>query len=162
MAPSLTIMTARVYGTYFPFDAPVEKYRTVFDGEVEAIRIALKQLLVFEDKFSKVVLFSDFQAAIQVISSNSASSSNEILQCRDYLQRLVLKKKRVAHQWIPGNCRIYENEQAHYFGRKEIPFHSVKLYIKQIMLQRIDSFLSIPNSCCATVAKFCLMVVMTV
>ena len=71
---------------------------TVFDGEVEAIRIALKQLLVLEDKITRVVLFSDFQAAVEAIGSSSPSLSAEICQCRDYLQKSALRKKLVVLQ----------------------------------------------------------------
>ena len=38
-----------VFSTLISFDASAEKYMTTFDHEVEAIRIALKQLLVLEN-----------------------------------------------------------------------------------------------------------------
>ena len=58
-----------MFSSLFSFYSSVGKYRTAFDGEVEGIRIALKQLLVLEDKFIKVVLFFDSLAAIQAIGS---------------------------------------------------------------------------------------------
>ncbi|GFX49175.1 uncharacterized protein TNCV_5041691 [Trichonephila clavipes] len=51
-----------VFSNLFSFYASAEKFRAVFDGEVEAIQIALKQLLALEDKFPRVALYSDFQA----------------------------------------------------------------------------------------------------
>ncbi|KAG8201880.1 hypothetical protein JTE90_027359 [Oedothorax gibbosus] len=46
------------------FSASAGKNRTASDGEVEAIRIALEKLLDCLQKFQKVVLLSDSQAAI--------------------------------------------------------------------------------------------------
>jgi ribonuclease HI len=159
-----------VFSSLFSFYASAGKYRTAFDGEVEAIRIALKQLLVFVEKFSKVVLFSDSQAAIQAIGSNSPPLSDEIFQCRVYLRNLIVKKKHVVLQWIPGHCGVKGNEQADFLARKGsrllqsrcsvISYHSIKLYIKQIMAKnfklqlldrlqtkrwRVDDLLTIPN-----------------
>lgn len=49
------------FSNLFSFYTSAGKYRTAFDGEVEAIRIALKQLLALKDKFVGVVLLSDSQ-----------------------------------------------------------------------------------------------------
>ncbi|KAG8192339.1 hypothetical protein JTE90_002159 [Oedothorax gibbosus] len=67
-----------VFSKLFFFSASAGKNRTAFDGEVEAIRIALEKLLDCLQKFQKVVLLSDSQAAIQAIGSSEAPFSAEV------------------------------------------------------------------------------------
>ncbi|GFT32736.1 RNase H domain-containing protein [Nephila pilipes] len=74
-----------VYSKLFSFYAPFGKCSTAFDGEVEAIRIALKQLTCHLCKIKNVVLLSDSQAAIQSISSIQDPLSKEISQCQQLL-----------------------------------------------------------------------------
>ena len=144
--------------------------------------------MVLEDKITRVVLFSDFQAAVEAIGSSSPSLSAEICQCRDYLQKSALRKKLVVLQWIPENYGINGNEQANSLSRRgsrlfqskcpTITYHPVKLYIKKsrsknfkiLLLGRlqskrwkVDDHLSIPNSShCEAVAQFCLLTATTV
>ena len=51
-----------VFCKLFSFYSTVSKFRSAFDGEIEAILIALKQLNYFENKFEKAVLFIDTQS----------------------------------------------------------------------------------------------------
>ncbi|XP_071040011.1 uncharacterized protein [Parasteatoda tepidariorum] len=97
----------------------VGKNRTAFDGEVEAIRIALVQLLDLLREFETVVILSDSQAAIQVIGSAGAPTSFEVLQCRELIRRISQENKRIKLQWIPGPCGIYGNDQADLLARKD-------------------------------------------
>ena len=69
-----------VFSNLFSFYASEGKYRTAFDDERQVIKITAKQLFVLEDKFTKVVLFSDSLAAIQAIGSTSPRLSDEIHQ----------------------------------------------------------------------------------
>ena len=118
----------------------VEKCKTAFDGKVEAIRIALKQLFFFKDKFAKVILFSDSQAAIQAICSTTPPLSYEIHQCRDYLRMSALRKKHLLLQWIPGHYGVNGNKQTVSLSRRPsilfqsrcliIYFQFIQLYIK--------------------------------
>ncbi len=118
-----------------------------------------------------VALFSNSQAAIHAIGSTSLPSSDEILQCQEYLRKLALREKHVVLQWIPSHCGIDGNEQADFLAKKgsrllqsscsTVSYHSIKLYTKHIMsknyklqlLDRVqskrwkdDDLLTIPTS----------------
>ncbi|GFY58251.1 hypothetical protein TNIN_433721 [Trichonephila inaurata madagascariensis] len=79
------------FSSLFSFYVSERKFRTAFDGEVEVIQIALKQLLDLEDKFC-FVFFSDYQASIQAIGS----TKDYRMKSWDHLQKLALKKKYVV------------------------------------------------------------------
>lgn len=69
MAPIFIFLCLQVQWCIQTYYAYAGKYITAFDGQVETIRIALKQLLTLEDKLGSVVLPSDLQAAILDIGS---------------------------------------------------------------------------------------------
>lgn len=139
-----------VFSKLFFFSASAGKNRTAFDGEVEAIRIALEKLLDCLQKFQKVVLLSDSQAAIQAIGSAEAPISAEVLQCRELMRCISRKDKYIKFQWIPSHCGIYGNDQADLLARKGatkaqltnasgLSFHSKKLFWKQALNMKFES-----------------------
>lgn len=135
-----------VYSSLFSFYASAGKNRNAFDGEVEALRIALKQLLVVHYKFERVVLLSDSKSAIQAISSLETPISTEIVQCRELIQSLMQNGKIVRLQWIPGHSGIFGNDQADFLAKKgatlfqptnsNMPYHSKRKYIKRTIRER--------------------------
>ncbi|VDO10918.1 unnamed protein product [Rodentolepis nana] len=60
---------AGVYSELLSFYAATGHNRSPFEGEIEAIRIALCQLCCLDTKFTKAVLLSDLQSAINSIGS---------------------------------------------------------------------------------------------
>ena len=110
--------------------------RTSFDGEIEAIKIALNQLICQHQRFSKVVLLSDSQSAIYAIANGEAPKTAEVQECRRLYTLLTGMNKTVVLQWIPGHCGIIGNEHADALAKKgtmilqtvqqEISFHTIK------------------------------------
>ena len=93
--------------------APVRDHSTHYDGETEAIYIALKQLSVHLSSFHQMVIFSDKLSALQSIAHAQYSDNILILQCSD-LARLV----PVSFRWIPAHCGISGDENADVLPKK--------------------------------------------
>ncbi|GFT65131.1 uncharacterized protein LOC103524116 [Trichonephila clavipes] len=87
---------------------------THFDGEVEAIHIALQQLAVRLPPIERA-------------------------NCRELLGKI---KGKIVFQWVPSHCGLWENERADFLAKKgtgilqnfrrDLTFHSAKLEIKRI------------------------------
>ncbi|VDO12442.1 unnamed protein product [Rodentolepis nana] len=103
---------ASVYSELFSFFAVARHNRSAFEGEIEAIRIALCQLSCLDTKFTKAVVLSDSQSAINSIGSREPPKTAEIKECRKLYQMLREKNKTVVLQWIPSHCGINGNELA--------------------------------------------------
>ncbi|GBM39260.1 hypothetical protein AVEN_185913-1 [Araneus ventricosus] len=131
---------AGVFSDLSSFYAPVGFIGTAFDGELVAMRIALKQLLAIHHKFENAVLLSDSQAAIQSISSFELPLTPEI--CQELLRTLTLKGKRIVLQWVPGHCGLWVNEQADFLAKKvanlvqhpntATSYWKIKLFLKNL------------------------------
>uniref|UniRef100_A0A8D8UCR9 ribonuclease H n=1 Tax=Cacopsylla melanoneura TaxID=428564 RepID=A0A8D8UCR9_9HEMI len=124
----------------FSFYRSLGPYTTNFDGEVEAIKIALTQLLFQPNLFGKVVILTDSKAAIQAIINPEETPSFQIREIRQTLKHLKLLKKVVVLQWIPAHCGIHGNETADFLAKKgteikgstlrKLPLVSAKRLIK--------------------------------
>jgi hypothetical protein len=78
----------------------------------------------------------------QTIHRSTQITTMEARDCQDLIRQLMTKHKQIALQWIPGHCQITGNEQADALAKKgakitqtyimETPYHSVKLYLKQV------------------------------
>ncbi|XP_008487185.1 uncharacterized protein LOC103523953 [Diaphorina citri] len=82
---------------------------TNFDGEVEAIKIAVQQLLYRTNLFSRAVILSDSKAAIQSIANMGDSPTKETYDIYQMIKQLKSLNKQIAFQWIPAHCGIHEN-----------------------------------------------------
>ncbi|GFY58664.1 hypothetical protein TNIN_482961 [Trichonephila inaurata madagascariensis] len=83
---------------FFSFYASTVKNRKAFDGEVEALRITLKQLSILHYKFENAVLLSDSRATIQAIGSPEKNSILSVLLCREIFRCLLKKNKKILVQ----------------------------------------------------------------
>lgn len=129
-----------VYSSLFSFYHTLGDYHTNFDGEMEAIRLALEQLLLRPNSFEKTVLLSDSQAALQAIASAQPRDSR-VAATRSLLMELQQNHKQICFQWIPSHCGIAGNEAADTLAKKgtkivntsnhNISFNSAKLHIKR-------------------------------
>ncbi|XP_015929558.1 uncharacterized protein [Parasteatoda tepidariorum] len=132
---------AGVFCHLFSACASVGYSASAYDGEIEAILIALKQLQCRTDQFSSAAILSDSKAAALLdINSPLIPQSISFQKCIDYLKDLTLKGKQIVLQWIPGHCGIWGNEKADFLAKKgttivqasrcSISLHSFKLLVR--------------------------------
>jgi hypothetical protein len=115
---------------------PLGQHSTAYDGEIEAIRTALRLVNLHQNKFERAVIFSDSKAAIL------CGGSTEAKDCQVLIRQLKAKHKQIALQWIPRHCQIEGDEHADALAKKgakitqthirETPYHSFKLNFKQV------------------------------
>ncbi|KAI5725988.1 hypothetical protein M8J77_022473 [Diaphorina citri] len=96
---------AGVTSDLFSFYKGLGRNTTNFDGEVEAIKIAVQHLLFSANRFQQAVIFSDSKAAIQAITNTNESPSNQIREIRSIIQQLYHLKKKLAIQWVEKTKR---------------------------------------------------------
>jgi ribonuclease HI len=133
---------AGVYSDLFSFYHHAGLFTTHFDGELDAIRIALQQLVVRLSSHQKAVIFSDSISALQALSSNQEIACSRIKCCRKFLKSI---QGVVAFQWVPSHCGLWGNEMADMLAKKgtgilqtfcrQLPLRSAKLEIKRIFKQ---------------------------
>ncbi|KAI5717804.1 hypothetical protein M8J77_011529 [Diaphorina citri] len=131
---------AGVTSELFSFYKGLGPFTTNFDGETEAIKIAVQQLLYRTNNFSKAVILSDSKAAIEAIANTDETPTKQIKEIRDIIKQLKCLRKQITLQWIPAHCGIHGNESADKLAKKgteisntpmrTVPFHSVKRIIK--------------------------------
>jgi ribonuclease HI len=83
-----------------------------FNGEIEAICLAVQQLLDRLQVFEKVVILVDSKAAIQAVSSISQPKSKKINDIKQALKHLQAFKKIVIFQWFPSHVGLEGSEIA--------------------------------------------------
>jgi ribonuclease HI len=106
---------AGVFCELFNFYLPVGPFTTAFDGEIEAIAVAVQQLALRRANFARAVIFSDSKSALQALSQNSQCQSQRILDCKSILKDLSHK---ISFQWVPAHCAITGNEHADFLAKK--------------------------------------------
>nr|CDS31781.2 reverse transcriptase [Hymenolepis microstoma] len=130
-----------VYSELFTFFAAVGQNRSPFEGEIEAIKIALGQLCCRYTKFTNAVILLNSQSAIQSIGNREPSNTAEIYECKNLYQLLKEKNKTIVLQWIPAHCGIIGNERADTLSKKgttilqaidrPISFYTMKTLIRR-------------------------------
>ncbi|KAJ4436424.1 hypothetical protein ANN_19057 [Periplaneta americana] len=103
---------AGVYSDIFASYTAVDTHRSAYDGEIEAIRVALAQLICHQTKFKNVVILSDSKAAIESVGSSDPESSS-IQDCQNAIQLLQAKHKIVVLQ-LPKEHMTNTGEGAFY------------------------------------------------
>lgn len=71
-----------------------EETKTNFDGEIEAIHIALSQLCLRTHSFGKAVIFCDSSSAIQSISQVKYAVTAKVKQIKQEIEKLKRKGKK--------------------------------------------------------------------
>nr|CUU99423.1 reverse transcriptase [Hymenolepis microstoma]CUU99424.1 reverse transcriptase [Hymenolepis microstoma] len=80
------------------------KIRSAFEGEIEAIKIALGQLCS--------------QSAVRSIGSREPPKTAEIHECKNCFSYSMKKNKTKILQWIPEHCGMIGNERADTLAKK--------------------------------------------
>ena len=123
---------------------PLGQHSTAFEGEIEAIRTALRLLNLLPNKFERAVIFSDSKAAIISAGLTETVTSTETKDSQVLVRQLKAKHKQIALQWIPGHCQIAGNKYADTLAKmgakitqthiRETSYHSIKLlvHLKQV------------------------------
>ncbi|GFV40435.1 uncharacterized protein LOC103524116 [Trichonephila clavipes] len=112
---------------------------THFDGEVEAIHIALQQLAVRLPPIERAVILSDSTSALQALSNYNENNCLRVQNCRELPGKI---KGKIVFQWVPSHCGLWGNERADFLAKKgtgilqnfrrDLTLHSAKLEIKRI------------------------------
>ncbi|GFU20926.1 RNase H domain-containing protein [Trichonephila clavipes] len=100
------IQGAGVFCDLFSFYSHVCSHATHYDGEIEAIHLALHQLSARLSTPDEALILSDSISAIQALASNQGNSSR-VQDCRELLSRISTK---VVFQWVPSHCGLWEKE----------------------------------------------------
>ncbi|GFW71041.1 uncharacterized protein LOC103524116 [Trichonephila clavipes] len=72
-----------------------------FDGEVEAIHIALQQHAVRLPSIERAVILSDSTSALQALSNYNENNCLRVQNCRELLGKI---KGKIVFQWVPSHC----------------------------------------------------------
>ncbi|GFU90256.1 uncharacterized protein LOC103524116 [Trichonephila clavipes] len=112
---------------------------THFDGEVEAIHIALQQLAVRLPPIERAVILSDSTSALQALSNYNENNCLRVQNCRELLGKI---KGNIIFQWVPSHYGLWGNERADFWAKKgtgilqnfrrDLTLHSAKLENKRI------------------------------
>ncbi|GFW58390.1 RNase H domain-containing protein [Trichonephila clavipes] len=129
-----------------------------YDGEIEAIHLALHQLSVCLYTPDKAVILSDSSSALQALVSNQDKQSSRVQDYRELLSRIPTK---VVFQWEPSHCGLWGNEMADLLAKRrmdilqrstrDLPLHLAKLEIHRIYkkcFQDVWSCLGLSSCCC--------------
>ncbi|GFW60726.1 uncharacterized protein LOC103524116 [Trichonephila clavipes] len=128
-----------VFSHLFSFYLHAGPLTTHFDGEVEAIHIALQQLAVRLPPIERAVILSDSTSALQALSNYNENNCLRVQSCRELLGKI---KGKIVFQWVPSHCGLWGNERTDFLAKKEtgilqnfrrdLTLHSAKLEIKRI------------------------------
>ena len=115
---------AGVHSKLFSQYATVGVKKSNFNGEIEAISLALQQLLYQLQAFEKVLILVDSKAAIQAVSFTSQPKSKKINDIKQALKHLQAFKKTVSIQWVPSHVGLEGNETADKLAKKGTTLHT--------------------------------------
>ncbi|GFU06238.1 uncharacterized protein LOC103524116 [Trichonephila clavipes] len=128
-----------VFSHLFSFYLHAGPLTTHFDGEVEAIHIALQQLAVRLPPIERAVILSDSTSALQALSNYNENNCLRVQNCRELLGKI---KGKIVFQWVPSHCGLWGNKRADFLAKKgtgilqnfrrDLTLHSAKLEIKRI------------------------------
>nr|XP_042897093.1 uncharacterized protein LOC122269208 [Parasteatoda tepidariorum] len=115
--------------------SPVGAHSTHYDGEIETIYIALKQLAIRRSSFCRSVILLDSTYALQSFTNRQYTRNTSILESRKLVISISLSFHWIpTHSWIPGNKAadflVKKGAGALQRPLKSLSFHSVKLLVK--------------------------------
>ncbi|GFV11475.1 uncharacterized protein LOC103521360 [Trichonephila clavipes] len=103
-----------VFSHLFSFYLHAGPLTTHFDGEVEAIHIALQQHAVRLPPIERAVILSDSTSALQALSNYNENNCLRVQNCRELLGKI---KGKIVFQWVPSHCGLWGNERADFLAK---------------------------------------------
>ena len=125
------------------------KIPTVFQAEVTAIEICVRECLDKKYEHKNILILSDSQAGIKALESNRINSKL-VWSC---LQSLITlsQSNKVTLMWVPGHMGIKGNEKADEMARKGsaidfigpgpacmVPMCTIKLMNQELMMNQMN------------------------
>ena len=143
---STTNAGAGVFSNSFQLSAPVGQSASNFDGEVEAISMALGECLRRAD--TRVAIFVDSMAALQAVCNARGDDDSSIVRrSKQRAHELISRGVELVLQWIPGHCGVYGNEEADRLAREgalsaqfenSVTYHTSKRAIKTCIMKSLE------------------------
>lgn len=104
-----------VYGPGKKISVSLGKAATIFQAELEAIRICTQHLVDLKPKGQRYAILSDSQAAIRALT-NIESNSYLVRECLATINKLTVHNK-LQICWVPGHTGVDGNEEADELAR---------------------------------------------
>ncbi|GFV26849.1 uncharacterized protein TNCV_3455201 [Trichonephila clavipes] len=127
-----------VFSHPFSFYLHAGPLTTHFEGEVEAIHIALQQIAVRLPPIERAVILSDSTSALQALSNYNENNCLRVQNCRELLGKI---KGKIVFQWY----------------HPTVVFGLLVLLVISLGVHYVRNPLGIPSSRAAVVAKFRLL-----
>ena len=137
---------AGIHSSLFSFYLSLGPNSTHFDGELEAISLALKQLIYHHNAFKNAAILINSKSAIQAITGSNPAS-RRVSEIQESIKHLHNLQNKIVLQWISSHCDIQGNEQADFLSKKgtkiqqtsrnKIPFQSSKIIINKAIQQNV-------------------------
>ncbi|GFW76761.1 uncharacterized protein LOC103524116 [Trichonephila clavipes] len=141
-----------VFSHLFSFYLHAGPLTTHFDGEVEAIHIALQQLAVRLPPLERAVILSDSTSALQALSNYNENNCLRVQNCRELLGKI---KGKIVFQWVPSHCGLWGNERADFLAKGNGFFRVARDKPWSTLCKKSHGIPSSPRA--AAVAKFRLL-----
>ncbi|GFV30127.1 uncharacterized protein LOC103524116 [Trichonephila clavipes] len=141
-----------VFSHLFFFYLHAGPLTTHFDGEVEAIHIALQQFAVRLPPIERAVILSDSTSALQALSIYNENNCLRVQNCRELLGKI---KGKIVFQWVPSHCGLWGNERADFLAKKGTASRVARNKPWSALCKKSHDIPSSPRA--AAVAKFRLL-----
>lgn len=109
---------AGIHCQFFSQYIVLDKHANHYDGELEAIRTALQNILYRPYIQQKIVILSDSKSAIEAIVNYTCKTIHSIQEIRSLIKSVKIKNEEVILQWIPAHVGIMGNEYADQLAKK--------------------------------------------
>ncbi|GFS50312.1 uncharacterized protein LOC103524116 [Trichonephila clavipes] len=141
-----------VFSHLFSFYLHAGPLTTHFDGEVEAIHIALQQLAVRLPPIERAVILSDSTSALQALSNYNENNCLRVQNCRELPGKI---KGKIVFQWVPSHSGLWGNERADFLAKKGTASRVARDKPGSTLCKKSHGIPSSPRA--AAVAKFRLL-----
>ena len=100
---------AGIHCKLFSFYLTLGHHATQSDGELEAMNIAIRQIVSRIGCFKKAVTFSDSTAAIHSLTKVDELPSKTVTEIHSSVKQLKALQRDKKFQWVPSHCGVVSN-----------------------------------------------------